>query len=346
MLRFMDSFDHYGSAERLLKYDFINNSGLVPTAAVGRNGTSGGQSVAQNGGFNTAGIVLDNQATWIVGVAFTPNAFPSAQTSLVKFRDGGQAGTEQFSVELTTAGLFAVARGGTIIATSAAAITPGLSVHFQIKVVINNTGSYELRVNSVNVLSNGSVDTQQSGNAFANTVELGKDAGSGVYDFDDYWVCDGVDSGVSGAPNNDFLGDIRIQYRAPSGNGNSSGMVGSDGNSTDNYLLVDEAAPNGDTDYVIGDSVGDKDTYAMADLTPTAGTVYGVQVMSYAKKSDAGARSIANVVRSAGVEEDSSNYSLTTDYDYYRDVREDDPSAAQWTISSVNGMEVGTKVTV
>ncbi len=345
-LVFMDSFDHYGNNERLLKYDYITNSGLQPTAAVGRNGTAGGRSVAQNGGANATGLILTNQATWITGFAFTPDGFPTAQTALWKCRDGGQAGTEQFSVELTSGGFFAVARGGTIIATSTSQITAGLSVHVQLKVVIGNTGSYELRINSVNVLSNGSVDTQNSANAFANTVELGKDAGSGVYDFDDYWLCDGNNSGVSGAPNDDFLGDLRIQYRAPNGNGNSSGMVGSDGNSTDNYLLVDEGTPNGDTDYVVGDSVGDKDTYTVADLTPTAGTVFGVQLLSSARKTDAGARSICNVVRSASVEEDSANYSLSTDYDYYRDLRQDDPSNNQWTVSSVNAMEIGTKVTV
>lgn len=345
-MRFMDSFDHYTSTERLKKYDYMNNGPAI-VAGVGRNGTAGMQSVAQNGGNNNIGITFDNQPTWIVGFSVELDGWPTAQTSLVRIRDGALSGTEQMSVEVTTLGHLAVARGGTIIATGPSVLSLSVAHHIQFKTTINNTtGSYELRFNSVTELSASGTDTQQSGNAFANSIELGKDGGSAVWNFDDFWICDGVDSGVSGAPNNDFLGDLRIQYRAPSGNGNSSGMTGSDGNSTDNYLLVDESAPNGDTDYVAGDSVGDKDTYAIQDLTPTAGTVYGVQVLSWARKTDAGARSICNVVRSASVEEDSPDYSLAIDYDYYRDLRQDDPSNNQWTISAVNAMEAGTKVTV
>jgi hypothetical protein len=341
----MDSFDHYQTGQRLNKYDSVVNGPQI-VAGVGRNGTQAMRSVATNGGDNRIIKNFSSHATWIVGFAFQADQIGTT-TSILRIQDGS---TQQMEVKISPSGLFLVSRAGTTLATGSQIITPTLYYHVQFKTTIHNTtGAYELRVNSVTELSATNVDTQNSANATASQIHLGKDAlGSGTgWEFDDYWICNGADSGVSGAPNNDFLGDLRIQLRMPSGNGNSSGMVGSDGNSTDNYLLVDDPPPpNSDTDYVVGDSVGDKDTYAMQDLTPTAGTVFGIQVGHWAKKTDAGARSICNVVRSASVEEDSADYSLGTDYDYNFDIREDDPSGNQWTISSVNAMEAGTKVTV
>ena len=43
-----------------------------------------------------------------------------------------------------------------------------------------------------------------------------------------------------GSMNNNFLGDVAVRTLIPDGNGTSSQLTGSDGNTTDNYLLVDE----------------------------------------------------------------------------------------------------------
>jgi hypothetical protein len=166
--------------------------------------------------------------------------------------------------------------------------------------------------------------------------------GNGVIsltDFDDLYVCDGTGS----APANDFLGDCRVEAIFPSGNGNSSVLVGSDGNSTDNYLLVDEAAPN-TTDYVESSTVTDKDTYAYGNLAATTGTVFGVQPVPFAAKTDAGTRSIVSVARVSATEVDSAAKTLSTTYTYYPDVREAKPGGGAWAIGDVNGAEFGVKI--
>jgi hypothetical protein len=153
-------------------------------------------------------------------------------------------------------------------------------------------------------------------------------------------VCDG-----SGATNNDYLGDIRVECLFPNGDGASSAFVGSDGNSVNNYLLVDETVPNDDTDYVQGTVVGDKDTYAYQDLTTTAGSVYGVNIIPRHRKADAGGRTAVTVGReSGGTEADSSAITILDSYIYNYDIRETKPSGGAWSISEVNGAQFGMKV--
>jgi hypothetical protein len=121
-------------------------------------------------------------------------------------------------------------------------------------------------------------------------------------------------------------------------------LAGSDGNSTNNYLLVDEATPNDDTDYVSSATPGDKDTYAYSNMNATAGTVFGVQPVPAARKDDAGARSIVTIARLSGTEVDGPVKTMATTYAYYADMRETKPGGGSWSISDVNSAEFGVKI--
>ncbi|MGI0150005.1 MAG: hypothetical protein ACREDF_10815, partial [Thermoplasmata archaeon] len=214
--------------------------------------------------------------------------------------------------------------------------------YIEFKVTISDaSGVAVLKINGVTELTGSGLDTQNTTNASADRVLLGLN-GSALNvntDYDDLYVCDG-----SGTVNNDFLGDIRCEYIPPNGNGNSSQFVGSDGNSVDNYLLVDEATPNDDTDYVESGTITEKDTYAQGNLTPTSGTVYGVQMLPYARKTDAGVRSIASIARLAAAEDLSVDKILSTSYSYFPDIRETKPGGGAWTVTDVNNAEFGCKI--
>jgi len=145
----------------------------------------------------------------------------------------------------------------------------------------------------------------------------------------------------------DFLGDCRVECLIPSGNGNSSQWVGSDATSTDNYLLVDETSLDGDTTYVEADSVGDKDTYAMDDLETAAGTVYAVQTILAQRKTDAGSRQVAPVLRHSGTDYDGTSVSVGDTYAFGIEIEEQNPgTSSAWSIADVNAIEFGAKVTV
>jgi hypothetical protein len=132
----------------------------------------------------------------------------------------------------------------------------------------------------------------------------------------------------------------------PSGNGNTSNWVGSDGNSTDNYLMVDETSPDSDTTYVESGTSTNKDTYAFGDISHTPTSIYGVQVTTYAKADDAGARLIGVVTRSAAADYNASvTHALGASYAHHPTVLETDPAtAAAWTKTNLNAAEFGVRV--
>jgi|WetSurSiteA1Bulk_404760.scaffolds.fasta_scaffold01970_5 hypothetical protein len=75
-----------------------------------------------------------------------------------------------------------------------------------------------------------------------------------------------------GKNDNSWLGDGHIELLKPNGNSPDGGwadqFVGSDGNSTDNYALVDDVPPSA-SDYVQSETVGQQDRYAITDWTGT-----------------------------------------------------------------------------
>jgi hypothetical protein len=142
------------------------------------------------------------------------------------------------------------------------------------------------------------------------------------------------------------VGEHIVETLFPNGNGNSSQLVGSDGNSTDNYLLVDDAHPDA-SDYVGSSSVGNKDTYAFQNLATPSGSILGVQVQVSALKSDAGTRAVQPVVRHSGSDYNGSDIYLSTTLSYFDRQYDTNPgTSAPWTVSDVNGAEFGARVSV
>lgn len=338
-LRFIDSADHYTSLA-----DKYNNSSNASVAA-GRGRASAALNLNQWGSVAFIVKTLDLQPTWIIGFAFRTNVFSTSGNGCVlSVSESGSV--THMRVELTPTGKLRVTRNGTQLGSDSP-ITIALNTYyyFEFKTTIHDTtGVAHLKVNGVDQVNLTNQDTRNGGNAGADSFVFGSLIGVspfGNIDYDDIYVCDATGS----APTNDFLGDCRVDCIDPNGNGNSSQFVGSDGNSTDNYLLVDEAAPNGDTDYVESATVGNKDTYTYENHPIAAGTVYGVQVNMNARKTDAGLRKVVSVARLSTNEVDSAEHSLSTSYLYYRDIRETKPGGGAWSITDINNAEFGVKVT-
>lgn len=355
-LRFCDSFDHYTwsggnppTGDLLEKWTSWSASGggtvTFASPVSGRNGNG-----AQLSGSNIEVEMwkqIDSQSTWIIGWAFRMANTDDTGVTLFRLRDGG---SDQVIITANpTNGNFNLYRGNGatfLVSSTTGLISPAQWMYLEVKWIgSQTTGTFELRRNG-EVIATYTGDTCATANTTANTIYFGGDrTQTGTTTIDDVYMCDGTDSGVSGAPNNDYLGDVRIEVLYPNGNGNSSQFIGSDSNSTDNYLLVDETTPNGDTDYVKSAAVGDKDTYNMSSLVTATGTVYGIQLAPNARKDDAGTRAFKSVVRYSGVETDGAEHFLGTSYLMYPEAPLDgDPSGNQWTISSINAMEAGAKV--
>ena len=330
-LLFCDGFDHYATADILAKWDLRGNNEYL----VGGRFGNGIQFVNTNW---FVGKYLTSHATWIIGFAvyFSP-VVGSGNPWFLLLDDG----SIQVSVYIDGNGRLCFTRNGTFLGVASTVFRSYVWHYVEIKVTIDNSnGAIAMRVNGVDdtiSFSTGTAttqDTQYTANATANRVYfIGTSVGSAII-IDDLYICDG-----SGSINNDFLGDVRVQSVFPSGAGATTQMTPSAGS---NYACVDETAPNGDTDYVSETTAGEKDTYAFGNLTPTSGTIAGVQVLINARKDDAGSRSIAPVYRPVSTDYDGTTVSVSDSYAYLREITEVSPAtSAAWTIAEINGAEFG-----
>lgn len=282
-------------------------------------------------------------ATMIVGSAIYVTEYPSGDTSLLVL--ASDAGTNNHvTLAITSTGGLSVHRGSYSGATlgSGGSLPLHTWCFVELKAALSDsTGTVDVRVNGASVLSLTGQDTKSGGTKTVfDCVRLGTVGPSGTVYFDDTYIAN-----AAGSVNNTFLGDMRVRCLVPNGNGNSSQLTGSDGNSTDNYLLVDDLPP-ATSDYVGSPTADQKDTYAFTDLPDTSGTVLGAQIGAYATKTDSAARSLALVTRSGGTDYDSSDNALALGSNLYvQQMRETDPAtSAAWLRSAVNSAEFGVKV--
>ena len=84
--------------------------------------------------------------------------------------------------------------------------------------------------------------------------------------------------------NSGFSGEGFIIYRAPTGNGNTTQLDGSDGNQVDNYLLVDDNPVDTTTENVTTNTTGQYDTYQKGTLPASAASINSVESVFWASK--------------------------------------------------------------
>ncbi len=279
-----------------------------------------------------------NEATLIVGFAYLPGSV-TALGDILRLRDST---TTQVSVAVTATGQVAIYRGGSggtqLAASSAGFLNTSTWHYFELKVLFNNSGTYELRVDgSGSALLSGSADTTQTANNYANDIQLV--SGSPASFFDDLYLIN-----TSGPPNNDFLGDTRIEGRVPTGVGNYAQFTPSAGA---NWQNVDDIPPNGDTDYNSSATVNQKDSFAHQTLSTLTGTVRWVTHCVDGRKDDAGTRKVAPLFRISSTDYVGSDDTLSTSYQFFTQTYETSPATSSaWTVSEVNAAEVGYKLTV
>lgn len=292
---------------------------------------------------------LSSEDTWIVGFAFYTNhnwfeVSATSRSPLLQFVDSD--GEVMVSI-YPAAGTLNVRSGdigdGAKLGFADALIATKVWHYLECKVNFHaSTGTLALRVNEEEVLTLTGLNTATttSGDLRPSAIVIGGGTIGQRVEVDDICIMDDA-----GSVNNDFIGDVRIERLNPSGNGNSSQFVGSDADSTDNYLLVDETVVDDDTTYVESSTAAEKDTYAFGNSSESPASIAAVSVKSWARKTDAGSRNFVHTARSSTTEGDSAVLYPSVDYRFMESIFETDPNtAAAWAMAAVNAGEFGFKV--
>lgn len=336
-LRFVDGFDHYALADVDKKWNKKGGyaeDGIV----VGRNGNALQLRVSESDNYRIK--AFDNQTTWYLGFAVRfPNGLPNG--NFWSLCGVGDLDRIQVDVRVSSTGTLRLTRDGTVLVDSTQALMASAWNYVELKVVVNGTtGIAEVRVNGT-VWATYTGNTQATANAYANQVYLGCRFYTGGWQlalYDDCYICDGA-----GTANNTYLGDVAVKTLLPNGVGGSAQFVAT--GAATNWQAVSEASFDADTSYVSSSTVGQTDTYALADLPANVTTVVGLQVTAMARKTDAGPRQLGAVVRPAATDYAGANKDLAGSYLAVTTVFEQNPAtAAAWTLADVNGLAAGAKV--
>jgi hypothetical protein len=131
---------------------------------------------------------------------------------------------------------------------------------------------------------------------------------------------------------------------SPIGNGTTTQLDGSDGDSIDNYQLVDEN-PFSDADYVLSGVADEYDTYDMDTLPISAVGVNAIKSVMRVSRDGTTVNNFQSVVRVGGTDYDSASQALPTSFDYRSNVWNTSPNTdTKWTTAEINSMEAGFKV--
>lgn len=302
---------------------------------------SSGYSMFINGGYVFKNIVATQEV--YVGVNHAPYAAAGTGAVLSLLGAGATVGHLYLRWNGTALELRrGVVGSGTLLATGLVT-PPAVSQwkHIQVYAKIDDTvGRCTVKIDDLTVID-FTGDTRNGGaTADVDQVAIGRLDGGVVCNWDDWWIC----NAAGAAPYNGFLGVARVRTLSPTGAGTDTGFTPSAGA---NWQCVDEQ-PYSAADYVTatGAVSGTRDTYATADLPGSGvGDILAVQPVIVAKKSGAAAVDLKAVLRSGGTVYKSGALAVgTTDVTNTWIQTADPATAAAWTISGVNALEVGVEV--
>lgn len=332
-----DGFDMYNGASAEIGYlskwsNIVTRAGTDMTA-----GRFGGQAFRVADGTGNISQLAHNlgaaYGTFCIGFAFRWTPRPNGDVML--FTTGLNSGNQLYLSHGTNQ--FTLRRGdGTVLITSTFTTTANQWCYVEIAFTIANSGGYaEMWINGASQGSFSGDTQQQAGSTFQFIeVRSPNDTGAGnVYDFDDmYWKDDLTP-----------LGEIRVAtIRAVADTADADFVpVGASPNSA----CVDETLVDGDTTYVQGSNSGDLDLYQYEAVPGDPSAIYGLQLVTFAKKTDAGARTLEAVLDSNGSIDTGPAVSLLTTYDRYDHVVELNPDGSvPWTKPTVDAILVGPQI--
>jgi hypothetical protein len=310
--------------------DWDNSSGSFVTGAYG-------VGFALQGPSNQVKTLSANYTTAFIAFHYFTQTL-GAQT-IFGFRD---AGTAQTDLRIDgSGGLFFTRNGTTLGSVSTLKLSANTLYSLVLKIVIDGSaGVAECKVGGTSFLALSSQNTKNSSNAFFNQILITSGSGLNPY-FDNMVLWDttsGTGNDLTGYP----TGELVVDTAGVAGAGANNDFTPSTGS---NYQNVDEAIQNGDTDYNSSVTVNNVDTFAVANLHATSGTVIAIVPTTVDRIDDATPHTLSHRVKSSSATVDSTAFSSTGTYKRHKTKVTIDPNtSAAPTVSGRNAMNVGYKL--
>jgi hypothetical protein len=359
-LIFADSFDHYTAAQGVAKWD----NGTPPVASVGRRGTQG-LNWARGGLARNIGAQTDV----IVGVAVFPTSsdyvsvgnkhngqlFNNLVTASAYIVGLGFQGLSQCGLAFAMDGSLHLIKGASLdtnandlgaalLASSSPGALPLTGWSF-LEVEFTESGVL-VHVNGVEVLDHTGnprrFDTSLYTQLFIGSGGFSGISGTGWSGkIDDLYVLN-----KEGDTNTAFLGDVRVDYLKPNGAGAySDSVIQGTTPAPTRWQSVDDQTPDDDVSRIALADPDDRDSYAHEDLPLEEATVFGVQHVIYAKKSESGLAGVVATQRLATTDDDAAitHYPAGGEYAYLLSPFDKAADDSAWTKEKFDDSEFGLK---
>jgi hypothetical protein len=331
--------EYYATADVQQVWTHADSVTVQPTS--GRRGDAcisiGGSTQEVHQGFPSTGTIVFGTA-WKVPTIIAGNT--------TYWEIWGTGPFVHVSLQVTATGAIRCLNGGSteIVVSAAGVVTADTWHYLEFKVTISDTiGQITVRVDEVEVIgTDADENTRNAGDSdLASMIKWRGPAVADGHRFDDVYIL----NTDGDSPYNDFLGDAQIDAVLPDGTGASSDFDTTQGSAT-HYENVDEATPNGDTDYNETNTANDVDLFEYAALPAIAdgATVFGVKVTSYLNKQDAGSAPVRMVARPAATNRNGVSLFPQTSYRYPYEIWPDNPeTSTPWTDATINASEYGVE---
>lgn len=304
--------------------------------------TSGGET------FDTPVLASDDK--WTTGVAFKADGMSSANQLLIGYvRDSDN--TVQASLAVEKGGTpekmrLRVYRGdpatGTLLGETDYILQFGVWYYLEFQVLLHDsTGTYEVRVNEVNLLSGSGVDTQAQDTNQADTVRFGSTRiflGDGY--LDDIYILNSIDAGDG--DNLTFLGDSVIEGKRPDSDTSVEWTPSTP--AADNFTMVDDPDPDDDATFNVSTGNNQEDIYGFESLALVNNdNIRGIELYLLMRLTLSGTRNVRTRIKQGGTTVSGSTYAVAdTAYAYVTEMLERDPTDGNpWTQAKINSVELG-----
>lgn len=347
-LLFADGFESFGTTA-----GSVSGLGNKYTAGANHNsdtlitGRYGGLAYYPRHNTSGAGTNFDaalgaDFASVVVGFAVRLAALPTSTRRLIEFVSTGSV--VEAGIAITTTGQLIVYNSSisTIRATSSSSnlFTLNKWHYLEVKITINNSGSWTLQLDDAAVSMSADTGDTQATNANCNVVRfLGQSTTTNLNSevhFDDVYVLS-----TTGAPD-DFLGPQHIYTTFPNATGDDADFTPSAG---DNYEAVDDNPHDTDTTYVEDDTLDQKDLYNWGSVSIST-AINAVILYAIARRTDVTSFSFIAVASSDSTEADGATQTVNTaTYGPFYGVFLVDPdTTSAWTDTGINAAQFGYKV--